>query len=68
MSDIPVIMLAAMALAYAGIGLHYFRCRTRGLCKRESVGAGVCIIIALFCMIAWPLLCLAGANGKDKGE
>ena len=68
MSDIPVIMLAAMALAYAGIGLHYFRCRTRGLCKRESVGAGVCIIIALFCMLAWPWRRLASANGKDQGE
>ena len=68
MSDIPSILVVACAVTYAGIGLHYFRCRTRGLCTRESVGAGVCIIIALFCMMAWPLLCLAGANGKDAGE
>ena len=68
MSDIPVIMLAAMALAYVLIGLMYVVMR---LCEKRYTGlldAFGSAVLFLLAVLGWPWLCLASANGKDQGE
>ena len=68
MSDIPVIMLAAMEMAYLGLGVLFVAVRLSRIAPQKISDAIGIVLLCLVCVIIWPVLCLAGANGKDQGE
>jgi hypothetical protein len=66
-----IIMLAAMALAYAACGVAEYM-EILALARRQGsmywAGRRERLGLLILCVVAWPVLRLAGANGKDQGE
>ena len=71
MSDIPSILVVACAVTYAACGVAAYM-EFLALARRQGsmywAGRLELFGLLILCVLAWPLLCLAGANGKDQGE